>query len=108
MTQPDVQNERLFSFASRYCYNDILAIFRKHVPSKSFVEDIEEVLDNGAVDNARSVEMLKRLGKENGFTTLEDAICKWIPWILKAESEGWADNQNAPETGADKVMKDFA
>ncbi|KAF2250780.1 NAD(P)-binding protein, partial [Trematosphaeria pertusa] len=83
LTQPDVQNERLFAFAGPFCYKEILEIFRKSLPERKFADDPEEVLDCGTVDNTRSVELLKRMGKENGFSSLEEAVRKWIPLMLK-------------------------
>lgn len=101
LTLPEVQNERIFAFAGRFGYGEILDIFRKECPEKKFLEKIDEVLDQGTVDNARSVELLKKVGKENGFSTLEETVKKWIPWMLKVEKEGIV----LPETEVDRLEK---
>lgn len=101
LTQPDVVSERLFAMAGRFTWNEILGIFRNQAPEKKFIDDIEEVADNGTVANERSVELLKRLGKKEGFTSLEDAVKKWIPFIQKAEKEGW---KFSGPTDADQLL----
>ncbi|PVI00882.1 aldehyde reductase II [Periconia macrospinosa] len=97
LTFPDVVSERLFAYAGRFCWNDVLEIFRKEVPEKKFIDNLEEVPDNGTVENQRSVEILKRLGKKEGFTLLEEAIKKWIPFMLRAEKEGWSKTPTTAE-----------
>lgn len=89
LAEEDVQGERLFAFGGRYTYNEVLAIFRKEYPDRKFVNDIKELGHNGTVDNERSVELLKRLGKKDGFSTLEEVIKKLTPLIVQAEKEGW-------------------
>ncbi|KAF2475134.1 NAD dependent epimerase/dehydratase family protein [Lindgomyces ingoldianus] len=100
LTQPDVQNERVLAFGGRFNYNEILDLFRKLVPDRAFLKDIDEPpSDQGTVDNSRGTELLKRLGKPGGFSTLEEAITKWVPFILKSE------NMDLPETAADRLRK---
>ena len=90
LTLDGVENERVLAFGARFCYNEILGIFKKVVPGKQFLDKVEETPDMGTVENERGNELLKRMGKENGFSTLEEGVRKWIPWMLKAEEEGWA------------------
>jgi nucleoside-diphosphate-sugar epimerase len=85
LTLPDVKNERVFAFGQRYCYKDILKIFKKEVPGREFLDTIEEVEDCGTVDNARAEALLKRVGKKEGFSTLEEGIKKWIQIMLEVE-----------------------
>jgi nucleoside-diphosphate-sugar epimerase len=84
LTQSDVQNERLFAFGDRFTWSRILAIFRKEAPDRKFLEDVVEVEDCGTVANERAEELLKRLGKDR-FSTLEEGVKNFIPWVLKEE-----------------------
>lgn len=78
----DVKNERLFSWAAPYNWNDILAVLRKQYPEKDFIDDIPNLgRDLSKVANERAEEMLRRLGRE-GFTSLEQSV--------KDSVEGWA------------------
>ncbi|KAJ4305682.1 hypothetical protein N0V90_001213 [Kalmusia sp. IMI 367209] len=95
LTESDVINERLLAFGEKFTYNEILDIFRKQCPGRKFLDNVEEVPDRGTVDTKRSVELLKRAGKKEGFSTLEEVLRKWIPWILKAEEEGWVDGDRS-------------
>ncbi|KAF2643713.1 NAD dependent epimerase/dehydratase family protein [Massarina eburnea CBS 473.64] len=107
LTEADVQSERLFAFAGKYTYNEILAIFRKECPDRKFVDDIKEVEDGGTVDNKRSIEILKRSGKKEGFSALEEVIKKFIPLILKAEKEGWGTGDGNGDAASSEQLKSF-
>ncbi|CAI6332443.1 unnamed protein product [Periconia digitata] len=96
-TLPDVVSERLLAFAGRYSWNEILAIFRKEAPGREFADDVGEVKDRGTVDNKRAEEILRRLGKQEGFTPLEETIKKWIPYMQQAEKEGWASAKSSTD-----------
>ena len=87
LNQDDVVNERIIAFANQYTYKEILNIFQKHHPERKFVDQNGETPDAGTVDTARASELLKRLGKENGFSNLEEIIVKWMPWAVKAENQ---------------------
>lgn len=78
----DVKNERLFSWAAPYNWNDILAVFRKWNPEMKFMDDIPGLgRDLSRVANERAEEMIRRLGRE-GWTSLEqsvrDAVEGWV------------------------------
>jgi len=71
---PDVRNERLFSFAYPFTWNDILAVFRKLYPERKFIDDYSNLgKDLSNVANDRALELVKRLGRP-GWTSLEDSI----------------------------------
>jgi nucleoside-diphosphate-sugar epimerase len=106
LTQPDVRNERILAMASRYCYNEVLDIFRKIAPDHTFLENVDEVLDRGTVDNKRAEEILKSVKGGKGWSSLEEAIRKWSVFMLdaeKAEKEG----RKWPDTVADGMAKAF-
>lgn len=107
LTQPDVSNERILALASRYCYNEILEIFKKIAPDHKFLDSVDEVLDEGTVDNARSEELLKRMKAGAGWTSLEDAVKKWSVLMLQAE-EAEKKGEAWPASPAEGMAQSFA
>lgn len=70
----DVNDERLFSFAHPYSWNDILAIFRKLYPERKFIDDIPNIgKDMSKVANEPAEALIKRLGQP-GWATLEASV----------------------------------
>ncbi|KIV91722.1 hypothetical protein PV10_06234 [Exophiala mesophila] len=70
----DVSNERLFTWAHPYNWNDMLAILRKHYPQKKFIDDDPNIgRDLSQVSNQRAEEILKRFSG-SGWTSLEESI----------------------------------
>ncbi|PNP57244.1 hypothetical protein THARTR1_02774 [Trichoderma harzianum] len=70
----DVNNERLFTFAYPYNWNDILAALRKLYPSGKFIDDIPNLpRDLSIVTNGRAEDLLKRFAG-HGWTNLEETI----------------------------------
>jgi nucleoside-diphosphate-sugar epimerase len=71
----DVKEERLFTFAYPYSWNDLLAVFRKLYPGKKFIDDIEGIgEDKSIVANERAEELLKRLKGGEGWSGLEESV----------------------------------
>ena len=70
---PDVTNERVFAFAHPFTWTDIISIFRKIDPGKEFHEVKNTDKDLSEVANARSEELLRRLGQD-GWTDLEQTV----------------------------------
>ncbi|KAE8447770.1 hypothetical protein EG329_010164 [Mollisiaceae sp. DMI_Dod_QoI] len=79
LTNPDVKNERIYAFAEPFNTNDLLQIFRKIQPDKTFPENFvdDNVRDLSKVKNERAIELLKTFGQP-GFTSLEESIKKCI------------------------------
>ena len=70
----DVNNERLFTFAHPYNWNDILAILRKLYPEQKFMDDIPNLgRDLSKVSNGRAEELVRRFGRP-GWTSLEESV----------------------------------
>lgn len=70
----DVQNERLYAFASPYNWNDILRVLRKLYPDRKFIDDLPNVgEDKSIVSNERAEELLKRYSG-SGWKTLEESV----------------------------------
>jgi nucleoside-diphosphate-sugar epimerase len=82
----DVSNERLFTFAHPYTWNDILHIFRKLYPERTFQPDYNNLgKDMSKVANERAEELLKRFGL-TGWTSLEDSVKAIVEHVV-AEGE---------------------
>ena len=74
LVDPEVENERILTFAHPSNCNDILACLRKLYPNKDFPNNIE---DNSRglskLDNRRGEELLKKFERP-GWTGLEESI----------------------------------
>ncbi|TVY81218.1 Aldehyde reductase [Lachnellula suecica] len=72
----DVQNERLYAFATPFNWNDVLRIYRRLRPDQKFIDDYqddEKDRDISTVANERALELLKGMGRP-GWTTLEESL----------------------------------
>ncbi|KAK1975559.1 hypothetical protein LZ30DRAFT_605345 [Colletotrichum cereale] len=73
-TLPDVKSERIFAFAHPFCWDDILEIFRKQYPDKTFPDNFSSEPYPAIIKpRDRAEELLKRLGKP-GWTPFEDTL----------------------------------
>jgi nucleoside-diphosphate-sugar epimerase len=106
LTLPDVRNERIIAMAGRFCYNEILDIYRQIAPDRTFLENIEEVLDEGTVDNERAEGLLRKVKGGEGFFSLEDAVKKLGVQMLRSEEEG-KEGRKWPESTAEGMAKMF-
>jgi nucleoside-diphosphate-sugar epimerase len=71
---PDVNGERLFSFAYPFNWNDILAVFRKLYPGRKFIDDYPNLgRDLSKVSNGRAEELVKRMGRPR-WESLEASV----------------------------------
>lgn len=73
LIDPACDGKRLFAFAQPYNWNDILAIFRKIEPSKSFPEDRELGRVLSEIPNEEAEELLKK-HYGHGWTSLEESV----------------------------------
>lgn len=99
LTLDEVQGERLLAFAGQYSWTQILEILHRRYPGKVGLKALptegQEVVDKGEVDNRRSIEVLKMMGKNNGFTSLEDTLAKAMETIFGNQG------RNVPKTRID-------
>jgi hypothetical protein len=70
----DVNGERLFGFVERWNFNDLLRIFRKHYPGKTFAEDIEGLGEDKVRAPTKRAEEVLRWVKGAGWDGLEDSV----------------------------------
>ncbi len=103
LTLSDVRNERLLAFAGKYSWTQILETLHRRYPQKIKLQSVDEqALDAGEVDNKRSVEVLKQMGKDGGFTSLEDTLVKAVDIIIDNQSK------NVPKTRIDLYYESLA
>ncbi|PTB34865.1 uncharacterized protein TrAFT101_002301 [Trichoderma asperellum] len=96
LTLDDVQSERLLAFAGRYSWTQILEILHRRYPQKIMLKSVDEAAtDAGEIENGRSIEILKRMGKNKGFTSLENTLVKALDTIMENQSK------NIPKTRID-------
>ncbi|ORY90635.1 Nadph-dependent carbonyl reductase from Sporobolomyces Salmonicolor [Leucosporidium creatinivorum] len=77
LTLPSVVSQRVWSVAEPYNWDQVLAIFRKLHPSRTFVEDFQDGHDLSQIDRSKATEVLRQLGREGwrGLSeTLEAAV----------------------------------
>ena len=71
---PACNGQRIFAFTETFTANQILSIFRKLYPNRSFMEDRDDDRkDLSKVPNADAEELLKK-HYGHGFVSLEDSI----------------------------------
>ncbi|KAE8550622.1 hypothetical protein EYB25_006850 [Talaromyces marneffei] len=106
LTRDDMYDERLLAFAGRYSWTQILEILHRRFPGriglKALPLDGSEVVDAGQVNNRRSIQVLKMMGKKEGFTSLEDMLVKAMDTIF--ENQG----KNMPKTRIDLYYESLA
>ncbi|KAL7764047.1 hypothetical protein ACKLNR_005192 [Fusarium oxysporum f. sp. zingiberi] len=103
LTLDDVNNERLLAFGGRYCWTVILEILHRRFPDKVLLQNVREsAVDAGEVDNERSVEVLRQMGKLEGFTSLEETLVKGVKTILENKEK------NVPKTRIDLYYDSLA
>lgn len=101
LTLDDVENERLLALSGPFSWTEAAEIMRKNHPElQSIATDINEPdKDVGATRNERSIEVLKRMGKPEGFTSLEGSVENSIKAIL----QGYADPKT-PKNPIDGIL----
>jgi hypothetical protein len=71
----DVTSERLFGFAQRWNFNQLLAIYRKEYPDREFPDDVEGLVDDGVkVPSERAEEVLRWVKGGSGWDGLYQSV----------------------------------
>lgn len=73
LTLPSVAGERLWAAAAPYNLDEILAIFRKLHPSRTFPEESYPSRDLSVIDVSKGLAVLQELGQP-GWQSLEASI----------------------------------
>jgi nucleoside-diphosphate-sugar epimerase len=86
LTLEEVNGERLIAMAGPFAWNDIVEILRRRFPEREkMVKHVDEApRDIGHVDNARSAEVLRKMGRD-GFRSLEDSLVEGMKDIIAAD-----------------------
>ncbi|KAK6856496.1 aldehyde reductase [Apiospora arundinis] len=72
---PGVASERVFAFAEPVNGDDILAILRRLYPARTFPANFQSEKDlSEIVPRKRAEELLRDMGKEDGWTSLEESV----------------------------------
>lgn len=72
---PDVSNRRIHAWSTPFNWNDVLAIIRDLYPEKTIIEDLPNMGKfMGTVDDSLGLELMKRWGSQDGWTSLEEGI----------------------------------
>ncbi|KAH8753268.1 NAD dependent epimerase/dehydratase family protein [Diaporthe sp. PMI_573] len=87
LTIDEVQNERLLAYAEPYSWKQILKILGRCYPErKSKLASIDETAtDKGEVNNKRSTEILRKMGRP-GFRSLEETLVSSMKTVIEAEA----------------------
>lgn len=81
-----VQRQRIFGFAARYNWDEILRILRNLEPGKTFPEDFSGGEDpNEIVARPKAEQLLRDLGRE-GWTTLEESVANMVQQLSESSS----------------------
>ncbi|GAA5967391.1 hypothetical protein JCM3765_000511 [Sporobolomyces pararoseus] len=78
---PDVSNKRLIASPHAATWNQVLAIFRKNFPQQKFYDDLPEEKapsTESTYDSDLSLEVLKKMGKKEGWTPLEQTLLELV------------------------------
>ncbi|KAF1920855.1 hypothetical protein BDU57DRAFT_439480 [Ampelomyces quisqualis] len=70
----EVNGERLFGYAGRYNFNDLLAIYRKNYPEKKFPNNFEGLGKDMTVPPMERAEEVLRWIKRRGWDGLEETV----------------------------------
>lgn len=86
----EIQNERIFAATTPYNINSILGLMKMLFPNRSFGGEIE---DHGVDmtffrEAGRAEEMLKRMGKLDGFTDMETSLLRNVESWHRVERDG--------------------
>ncbi|KAF8858992.1 NAD(P)-binding protein [Acephala macrosclerotiorum] len=72
---PDVKNERIFAWAQKFNWNDVLAIMRKVYPDKEIIEDLPNPkMFMGEADMSLALSLLRKWGPQDGWTSFEQGV----------------------------------
>jgi nucleoside-diphosphate-sugar epimerase len=81
LVDPACNGQRIFAYAQPYTWNDVLAVFRKLEPGKSFLADQEKGRDLSEVPNAEAEELLKK-HYGHGWTSFEESIRQNLRFVM--------------------------
>lgn len=81
---PEVKDERIFGFAGKFAFDDILQVFRDNEPERQFMDNFHGGVDPTEVEPAKRAEQLLRDLGQPGWASLEESVLEIVE-CLKAE-----------------------
>lgn len=79
-----VKDQRVFAFAGRFNWDQILDILRKHYPEKTFPENFSDGEDANEIEpRDKAEQLLKDLGRP-GWNSLEDSVIATVEGVSSA------------------------
>jgi len=75
---PDVKDERIFGFAGKFAFDDVLQIFRDHEPEKKFIDNFHGGVDPTEIVPAKRAEQLLRDLGQPGWASLEESVLEIV------------------------------
>lgn len=88
LTLDEVRDERLMAYSEKFTWPGVIDTVRKRFPERADrLPPVERSSDEdlGEVDNERSIEILRKLGREN-FKTLEESLVDMVEAVIATES----------------------
>ncbi|KAF2663447.1 NAD(P)-binding protein [Microthyrium microscopicum] len=73
LVTPGVNGERLFGFAERYSWPQVIGMFKELHPDREFPQMVDKGKDIAEVPNQRAEELVKGVGK-SGWVGLKDSV----------------------------------
>ncbi|KAH6661477.1 hypothetical protein F5X68DRAFT_145613, partial [Plectosphaerella plurivora] len=77
-----IENELILAFNVPFNWNTVLDQFRAFFLDKSFAANRQLGSDLSEVDNAFGADLLKKWYGQEGYTSLEESLCKNVEEIL--------------------------
>ncbi|CZR67169.1 related to NADPH-dependent aldehyde reductase [Phialocephala subalpina] len=72
---PEVKNERIYAWAHKFVWNDVLAIMRKMFPDKAVIEDLPDPkMCMAEADMSLALSLLKKWGPQEGWMGFEQGV----------------------------------
>lgn len=86
LIHPGVKSERLLGHAEPWNWNDLLDIFRKRFPGRTFPEDMQLGRDISTVENEGSVKLLREVYGQERWTSLEESVSANVASFLDRDT----------------------
>ena len=87
LTQEEVKNERIMAMSAPFSWRRIIEILMRRFPErKAMVRQCDDgPAELATVGNSRAAELLKKMGRQGGFRTLEESLVDAMQCIIAAD-----------------------
>lgn len=80
---PEIKNQRLFSWGESCTWNEILTLMRAAAPGRKFVDDMPGERLSLTADDGKCLDLLKKWTGQEGWTPLKKTITENMTNIVK-------------------------